>query len=234
MRSTTVPATCRWTTTTTTSAYGDDFGNATSAVTVVAGGGHSFTTTTVSDYDNDAAKWHLGRVTRSTTTKRNTGGWTVTRASAFAYDGTTGLLKQEVVEPGNAALRLTTDYEYDVFGNITRTTVSGADITSRSTTTTYSADGRFPEVTTNAPRPQRDLGLRSALRNAAQPDRGRTTSPRAGGTTASDARSARTAPTVRRLSGNTASRRREPPGTSTTFSRNRSWPRPARPSVPST
>jgi RHS repeat-associated protein len=71
-----------------------------------------------------------------------------TRSSSFAYDPATGLLTQEVVEPNTSSLRLQTDYVYDAFGNKTSVTVSGVDITTRSSTTTYDARGQF--VTSNA------------------------------------------------------------------------------------
>src|ERR1700730_12649137 len=52
-----------------------------------------------------------------------------TRTSSFAYDSTSGLLTQEVVEPNTPSLRLETDTVYDAFGNKTSVTVSGVDIT---------------------------------------------------------------------------------------------------------
>jgi RHS repeat-associated protein len=73
-----------------------------------------------------------------------------TRNSGFAYDSTSGLLTQEVIEPGTPALRLQTDYTYDAFGNKTAATVSGVDITTRAASTTYDAQGRFAVSATNA------------------------------------------------------------------------------------
>jgi RHS repeat-associated protein len=73
-----------------------------------------------------------------------------TRSSSFAYDATSGLLVQEVVEPDTPALRLQTDYVYDAFGNKVAVTVSGVDIVSRSSTTTYDARGQFVSANTNA------------------------------------------------------------------------------------
>lgn len=77
-------------------------------------------------------------------------GATQTRTSAFAYDASTGLLIQEVIEPDNAALRLQTDYLYDNFGNKVSVTVSGADIVTRTSTTTYDTRGQFPVSSANA------------------------------------------------------------------------------------
>jgi RHS repeat-associated protein len=80
---------------------------------------------------------------------------TLTRTSSFAYDPGTGLLIQEVIEPNTQSLRLETDYAYDAFGNKTQVTVSGVDIATRSTSTSYApsngaANGQFPTGNTNA------------------------------------------------------------------------------------
>jgi RHS repeat-associated protein len=74
----------------------------------------------------------------------------LTRTSSFAYDPASGLLTQEVVEPNTSALRLETDYVYDGFGNKTSVSVSGVDITTRSSTTTYDARGQFVSSNANA------------------------------------------------------------------------------------
>ena len=73
-----------------------------------------------------------------------------TRTASFAYDATSGLLTQEVVEPGTPAIRLQTDYTYDVFGNKLSSTVSGADIVSRASSSTFDASGRFVSSNSNA------------------------------------------------------------------------------------
>jgi RHS repeat-associated protein len=80
---------------------------------------------------------------------------TLTRTSSFAYNPGTGLLTQEVVEPNTQSLRLETDYTYDGFGNKTQVTVSGVDIVTRSSSSSYapangSANGQFPTSQTNA------------------------------------------------------------------------------------
>src|SRR5262249_38367592 len=72
------------------------------------------------------------------------------RASGFAYDASSGLLTQEVIEPNQSSLRLQTDYGYDGFGNKTQTTVSGADILTRSASVSYDPQGRFVLTATNA------------------------------------------------------------------------------------
>jgi RHS repeat-associated protein len=74
----------------------------------------------------------------------------ITRSSSFAYDAASGLITQEVVEPGTPALRLETDTTYDVFGNKTSVVTSGIDIATRGNTTAYDARGQFVTTNTNA------------------------------------------------------------------------------------
>jgi YD repeat-containing protein len=73
-----------------------------------------------------------------------------TRTSSFAYDSASGLLTQEVAEPNQSAYRLETDYVLDAYGNKTQVTVSGIDITTRSSSVTYDAQGRFAVSAANA------------------------------------------------------------------------------------
>jgi RHS repeat-associated protein len=136
------------TTVTTTTVY-DNFGNPTEITATTSGGGETFVTTTTNTYTNNTAKWHLGRLTRAEVTNTLPDLTSATRVSEFAYDANTGLLTQEVIEPGTA-LALTTTYTHDAFGNRLSATVSGSDFVSRTTSTTYSADGRFAVSATNA------------------------------------------------------------------------------------
>jgi len=78
-----------------------------------------------------------------------------TRVSAFEYDPDTGLLVKETIEPDQPQYKLDTTYTYDAFGNRTATTVSSpatgtAAIATRSTSSTWDANGQFPVTTTNA------------------------------------------------------------------------------------
>ncbi|MGY3449862.1 RHS repeat domain-containing protein [Bradyrhizobium sp. USDA 4353] len=80
-------------------------------------------------------------------------GWaasTVTQTSSFAYDADTGLVTQQVVEPDTPAFRLQTDYSYDNFGNVLTTTVSGADIVTRGSVSSYDTRGQFATSNSNA------------------------------------------------------------------------------------
>ncbi|MEZ5892445.1 MAG: RHS repeat-associated core domain-containing protein [Parvularculaceae bacterium] len=75
---------------------------------------------------------------------------TVTRQSSFTYDSVSGLLLSETVEPNDSAFTVTTSYTYDAFGNVTDATTAGTGIVSRTTSSTYEANGRFALTKTNA------------------------------------------------------------------------------------
>ena len=133
----------------TTTQTTDDFGNVLEMAVTTEGGGTSNTKTTISQYTNDAAKWHLGRLTRSTVTTTQ-GGDTETRTSAFEYDAVTGMLTKEIVEPDDARFRTATAYTYDAWGNQLTSTLSGEGIPTRSSSNTFSADGLYLVSKTNA------------------------------------------------------------------------------------
>ena len=105
---------------------------------------------TQNTYSNNATTWILGRLTRAAVTSTLPSGASATRTSAFAYEPSSGLLVQEVIEPDNPSLKLVTSYTLDVFGNRTASTVSGIDITTRSNATIFDSQGRFPITARNA------------------------------------------------------------------------------------
>lgn len=98
---------------------------------------------------------------------------TQTRVSAFEYDPASGLLVKEIIEPDDPAHCLVTAYTYDNYGNKVSATTRNCDgsagshpgqnteaaapaagsvavIETRTSTTTYDAQGRFPVSSTNA------------------------------------------------------------------------------------
>lgn len=91
---------------------------------------------------------------------------TATRSSSFVYDPASGLLTKEIIEPGNSALCLVTEYTYDAYGNKKSVTTrncngsageaaapaAGTDavIAPRTTSSTYDVRGQFAVSTTNA------------------------------------------------------------------------------------
>ncbi|MEI9997493.1 MAG: FG-GAP-like repeat-containing protein [Rhizomicrobium sp.] len=132
--------------TTTTNYTYDTYGNALTVAVAVSDGSSKTTTNT---YSNDAVHWFLGRLTNISVTSV-VGASTITRTSGFTYDAATGLLTEEVIEPGNAAYRLYTDYTYDAYGNRIQSTVSGSGIATRVSHVGYDARGEFATSTTNA------------------------------------------------------------------------------------
>ncbi len=142
--------------TTTTSSTYDNFGNATDITQTVtdetsgATAGQVFSTQIASVYTNDEVNWILGRVTSTTVTKSRPGAPDQSRKSAWEYNAANGLLTKEIIEPDIPALKVTTSYSYDSFGNETGATVDGAGITARGSTTSYDAIGQFPISSANA------------------------------------------------------------------------------------
>ena len=139
----------------------DNLGNATDITSTTTGNGQTFTTYTDNDYtyNLDPNKWYLGRLTRSSVTQSVTGLSPQTRVSAFEYDLTGhGLLTVETIEPDkdeSTGLKLSTQYEYDEYGNKKHViTDGGLSTAARSTTTSYTGGGhnpgQFPITVTNA------------------------------------------------------------------------------------
>lgn len=120
--------------------YYDSYGNPTQ--TRVTEG--DITVTTSNTYDNSETTWRLGRLTASAVIKNGPEGSSYRRAS-FEYDTATGLMTAEVSEPNNTALGYRKTYSHDVFGNITRSTVTplNSAYAPRTDSTAYDAKGRF-------------------------------------------------------------------------------------------
>ena len=137
----------------TTSYNYDSYGNTTWINVERAGGkgtpGGDETTTTMS-YWNNANTWVIGRPDITTIKYYMYNSPTITRKIDIDTDSNTALVTREVVEPNNTALKLTTDYTRDDFGNILTITQSGVDITTQTTTNVYDSKGRFVTQTTNA------------------------------------------------------------------------------------
>lgn len=155
--------------TVTTSYAFDSYGNATSVFVDTSDATGTYAKTTTSTFKNWVTTpsatslncWLLGRLTRSTVTTEAPNVPTQTRTSAFKYHSDTGLLTEETIEPDenpspdpntmDPTLMLTTTYEYDVFGNKTKATITGNNLGApRVVETTYDSNGRFPIQTKNA------------------------------------------------------------------------------------
>jgi len=146
----------------------DAYGNPQRITQTTSLAGDVSTKVTVNSFSNDPINWYLGRLTLAVVTSSATGAPDITRTSSFAYDPTTGLLTQEVVEPngtvcdGSDALCMEKDYGYDNFGNrnSVKTTaltavVAGATQTLQKLTRTTkphfnTANGEFMDKITDA------------------------------------------------------------------------------------
>lgn len=87
-----------------------------------------FETATTNTFQNyTSSGWYIGRLMRTDVTRTNDKGESKSRTSSFAYDPTTGLLSDEIVEPDRVGTYdyLKTAYgRNDGVGNITSTAVS--------------------------------------------------------------------------------------------------------------
>lgn len=131
----------------------DNYQNPLTVNRAVSDGSYKNATNT---YNNDTTRWYLGRMLTTSVTS-HVGTSTMTRASSFAYDTNTGLMTQEVIEPGvstcnsgSSSCTLTTAYIYDSFGNRVTSTVSGTGIPDRSSSALYDGLGQFQIQATNA------------------------------------------------------------------------------------
>ncbi len=101
---------------------------------------------TVNTYSDNVSKWHLGRLTASTVTHSRSGKPNISRTSSFIYDATTGMLKEELIEPnGNNAEKLRTVHLYDGYGNKTLKRTCSSDVSSCATSTVVS-DGHAHHI----------------------------------------------------------------------------------------
>jgi RHS repeat-associated protein len=121
------------------------------------GTANGYSKVTVNTFDaEDPTNWILGRLSTASVTHNMPGRTGIQRNSSFDYYATNGQLKTERVEPnsGNLDERLTTTYTYgDPFGQRTKTSVDfyeNGTLKTRSSTTAYTADGRFVASMTNA------------------------------------------------------------------------------------
>ncbi|MDD1780016.1 hypothetical protein LRP49_02285 [Enterovibrio sp. ZSDZ35] len=121
----------------------DEFGNVgeievrTTGVNPVTRLTETFSEKTASIYQNDAARWILGRLTESSVTHTNPNGQSETRSSRFEYNEDTGFLAKQISEPQHA-LSTTQTYVRNNEGQVTKSTLSawsGTGVSNRASTT---------------------------------------------------------------------------------------------------
>lgn len=110
---------------------------------------NAFVTTTTNTYAHDLPANILGKLTRAQVAYLAPGTPAITRTAGFAYTPQ-GLVAEETIEPDSATQWQKTSYTYNGFGNRTSVTVSGPDVTPRTTSAVFDTRGRFPIGSTNA------------------------------------------------------------------------------------
>ncbi len=136
--------------------------------------GQSWLTTISNTVVNDTTNWCLGRPSVSKTTKTAPGEPALTRTVGHTLDTVNCRATQEVVEPGDPRLQVTTNFGFDACGNTDSVSVIGLDqngavMPARTTTTSYGTRCQFPESVTNALNQttstayRYDLGLKSSF-----------------------------------------------------------------------
>jgi len=125
---------------TSTSIQQDQSGNVTSQTT----NNPAVSSVTTNTYEQKGA-WLTSRIlTSSTITSRGNTSYTRSAQMVNDYSGRPVLIIKD------AGVGTTTSINYDFYGNVLTTTVSGSDITSRTTTNTYDTKGRFAITSANA------------------------------------------------------------------------------------
>ncbi|WP_445114734.1 polymorphic toxin-type HINT domain-containing protein [Acinetobacter sp. WZC-1] len=135
-----------------TNSYEKVFGNLLESTvqTISADGNTTHSTKVNANYTaNDLANWKPGLVAERIVTTSRTGEATIVKKDAFEYDDKQRI-KKTISEPEDLAFKVQTDFQYDVYGNPIKVTVSGtgsaADtgIGSKSVTTAYEAGNGYP------------------------------------------------------------------------------------------
>jgi len=100
---------------------------------------------------NDFPSWCIGRASTIQQTNSHTlyGGSAQTRTANTTWDAAKCRPTQTVVEPDDPALRVTTEFGYDAFGNLASQTLTAGGIAARVTQLSWGSDGRFPRTLTN-------------------------------------------------------------------------------------
>lgn len=103
-------------------AYGNLLGSTTVDFDDEALGIAARTVTTSNTYDNDAARWILGRLRQASVTTSRPGMPSNVRSTTFDYHATTGQLEVERLQPGGSSSEtLIKVHKYDGYGNEIRT-----------------------------------------------------------------------------------------------------------------
>lgn len=98
-------------------------------------------------YTNNYEKWHLGRITKSEIYKITPYNDVYKKEVAFEYDDNSGQIIKEIMNPElSAENQIVKTYDYDGYGNITKSSTSfysRGQLITRSLYSSYSQNGRF-------------------------------------------------------------------------------------------
>lgn len=134
----------------------DDYGNPTSIATTLTDDdpgspyyGDSWTTTTTNTPDANTSTWCLNLFTETQVAYTATIGGSITRTKTFTPDTTNCRYTQIVTEPSSSSYKVTEALAYDAFGNVNSDTVTGVNMTARTTTMNWGTTGQLPASVTD-------------------------------------------------------------------------------------
>jgi len=131
--------------------YNDNFVDSTfTTITTRGPTGAEFKQVTNNTFGNSYSSIysHKGQLTQSQSYTIDNGNYSPTISKTYTYN-TKGLLFTDTLEAGTSDELIKT-YLYDNFGNRKSVEIKGADITKRTSSTVYDANGQFPKLITNA------------------------------------------------------------------------------------
>ena len=110
--------------------------------------------TQLTNVSNTTGTWCLGKAGTVQHINSHTGpygGTQITRTTNLDWDLTSLCRIDQIdVEPSDTDYEVTTDLEYDDFGNVDSRTITGTGMTARVSTTDWGTTGQFPTTITNA------------------------------------------------------------------------------------
>jgi len=111
----------------------------------------TYTSTTTNTITANTSTWCLALPTETQVTNSSTapGGAAITRTVSDTPDYTHCRETEQIAEPSSSLYKVTTGYGYDGFGNVNSETVTGINMTARTTTLTWGTTGQSVHTVTN-------------------------------------------------------------------------------------
>lgn len=143
----------------------DSSGNLTNAATTVTDNDttsphytQQWTRTVVNSFSPSADPNRCGLPTQITVTAGSPGIPAIARTTSYTPDYSMCRWTQQIVEPVSSTYKVTTDWGYDSFGNVSSETVTGIGMAARTTSMSWGATGQLPVSVTNALNQTTQLG----------------------------------------------------------------------------